>query len=100
MLRDTSEIAVAITVRSLPAKPTSAARSRPRCRAITTSASRSIGMRMSSATIAPRLEPLLQCEQALVEIERRRDAAQRQAKLHHGERDVGLNADDDGFGAA
>src|SRR5207249_5346216 len=43
MLRASSEIAVAITVRSLPANPSAAARARPRCRAVTMSAEELIG---------------------------------------------------------
>src|SRR2546422_6416147 len=51
MLRAISEIAAAITVWSPLEKPASAARSRPRCRAVTTSVSAVIGIRRSSATV-------------------------------------------------
>jgi len=37
---------------------------------------------------------------ALLEVERRRDALERQAELHHRERDLGLDADDHCFGPA
>jgi hypothetical protein len=49
MLRATSEIAVAISVRSVPAKPTLAASSRTACRAVTMSASTRIGIRTWSS---------------------------------------------------
>src|SRR6266851_10511846 len=101
MLRAISEIAVAMIVRSVPANPIRDAISRPFMRAVTTSPSRSIGTRVSSgATIAaPALSGREQFH-ALLKVERRGDIVQCQAQLHHGERDVGLDPDDHGLGAA
>ena len=50
MLRATSEIAVASSVRSVLEKPSPAPIARASCRAVTTSASVRIATRMSSAT--------------------------------------------------
>src|SRR3989449_10742964 len=78
MLRAISEIAAAITVWSPLEKPASAARSRPRCRAVTTSVSAVIGIRRSSATVdasRPTLDAelrlLVEEQQAFLEIQRR-----------------------------
>src|ERR1051326_6842240 len=92
MLRDTSEIAVAITVKSLPVNPTCVARSRPRWRAVTMSASLPIGMR-NSALAMSRIQPALQQHEPFVQIERGRDAAKREPQLHHRHGDFWLNAD-------
>src|SRR5215470_434174 len=100
MLRATSEMAVAMSVRSLPAKPAADASSRPFCRAATMSTSPLTMMRASSITdsdLAPRhrqqVEPLL-------EVERGRDVSEREAELDHGHRHLWLDADDDGARAA
>src|SRR5437879_5993101 len=113
MLRASSEIAVATRVRLLFEKPICWARARPRWRAVTMSWSESIGTRVSSFTEAcPRastrcpditgdlLGSPIQEREALFEVERGRHPLQRQAELHHGEGDLGLDADDDGLGAA
>src|SRR5438093_5580821 len=107
MLRAISELAAAITVWSPLEHPASAARSRPRCRAVTTSTSAAIGISRSSPTIDTSRSPLdaelrlsVEERQALLEIERGRDALERQAELHHRERDLRLNPDDHGFRAA
>src|SRR5881628_3137007 len=104
MLRAISDIAAAITVWSPLENPASAARSRPRCRAVTTSTSAAIGISWSSATLDPSRAPLdaelrlpVKERQTLLEIERGRDALQRQAELHHRERNLGLDPDDHGF---
>src|SRR5438093_10951667 len=104
MLRAISDIAAAITVWSPLENPASAARSRPRCRAVTTSTSAAIGISRSSATLDPSRSPLdaelhlpVEERQTLLEIERGRDALERQAELHHRERNLGLNPDDHGF---
>src|SRR2546428_1164222 len=109
MLRAISEIAAAMTVCSPLENPATAANARPCCRASTTSTSAAIGRRSSSPTATRLLwfcfeEALLRAvieeRQPLLEIENGRDAFQRQAELHHGERHVGLDADDDRLGAA
>src|SRR5689334_1680936 len=100
MLRDTSEIAVAITVKSLPLNPTFAARSRPRCRAVTMSASLWMGTRNSVVADMSRLQPALQQQEPFVQIECCRDAVEREAELHHRHRDVGLDADDNRLGTS
>src|SRR2546422_217793 len=107
MLRAISEIAAAMTVWSPLENPASAARSRPRCRAVTTSTSAAIAIRRSSATVDASRSPLdaelrlpVEERQTLFEIERGRDAFERQAELHHRESDFRLNPDDHGFRAA
>src|SRR5947199_6355197 len=105
MLRAISEMAAAMTVWSPLENPASAASSRPFCRALTTSTSDVIGTSSSSATGYPSLpafEPLpalpIQKGEPLFEVERGRDALQRQGELHHREGDLGLDADDHRFG--
>src|SRR5712691_8399981 len=107
MLRAISEIAAAITVWSPLEKPASSARSRPRCRAVTTSVSAVIGIRRSSATVdasRPTLDAELRLvveeEQSFLEVQRGGHALEREAELDHGERDLGMNPDDHGFRAA
>src|SRR5439155_16133597 len=107
MLRAISEIAAAITVWSPLEKPASAARSRPRCRAVTTSVSAVIGIRRSSATVdasRPALDAelrlLVEEQQAFLEIQRGGHALEREAELDHGEGDLGLNPDDHRLRAA
>src|SRR2546427_7281259 len=101
MLRAISEMAAAIPVWSPLENPASAARSRPRCRAVTTSTSAAIGISTSSATVDAsraalntKLRLLVEEQQAFLEIERGRHALERQAELNHGERDLRLNPDD------
>src|SRR2546425_8039028 len=107
MLRAIPEVAAAITVWSPLETPAPPARPRPRCRAVTTSTSAAIGISSSSATVNASRSPLdaelrlpIQERQTLLEIERGRDALERQAELHHRERDLGLNPDDHRFRAA
>src|SRR2546426_5000218 len=107
MLRAIPEIAAAIPVWSPLETPASAARSRPRCRAVTTSVSAAIGISSSSATIdasRPALDAelrlMVQEQQAFLEIQRGGHALEREAELDHGERHLGLNPDDHGFRAA
>src|SRR5687768_17165609 len=100
ILRAISDMAVATTVRSLPEIPATTAISRPLCRARTTSASRSI-CRQTSSIIEPGLRAAGgEHVQAALEIERGGYLSQPQAKLHHGEGHVRLDADDDGARAA
>src|SRR5882724_6450385 len=100
MLRATSEIAVATSVRLVPARPACAAMSRPRCRAVTMSESWAIGTRVSAGMVAASPHPAGEQLETLLEVERGGDAVERQAELDHRERDVGLDADDDRRGAA
>src|SRR2546425_9156479 len=114
MLRASSEIAAAITVWSPLEKPAFAATLRPCWRAVTTSTSDAIGTSSSSGTVpVPRAAvegPLAALDalpshvieegQPFLQIERGRDALERQAELHHRKGDLGLDPDDDGLGAA
>src|SRR2546421_8059311 len=95
MLRAISEMAAAITVWSPLENPASAARSRPRWRAVTTSTSAVIGMGNSSppgdtSPAAGDTELGLDVEgrQAPLHIERGRHALERQPPLHHRARDL------------
>src|SRR5918994_3835683 len=101
MLRATSEIAVASSVWSVLVRSTFAASSRARWRAVTTSLSDSIAIRSSGSggTVARTLLRLEQRE-ALFEVQRRLDVLEVHPQLHHRERDLGLDADDHGLGAA
>src|ERR671915_514697 len=94
-----SEIAVAISVASVRENPSSAASARPRARAVTRSPSEPIATRTPSSAI---LFPLSDPEQSerFVEVERGLERLQVEVELHHGDRDVGLDADDDRGGAA
>src|SRR5574341_8697 len=111
MLRAISEIAAAMTVCSPLENPATAANARPCCRASTTSTSAAIDRRSSSPTGGAARLPWLGFEraffgaaiqegEALLEVQHGRDALERQAELHHRERDVGLDADDHRLGAA
>src|SRR5437867_3889307 len=107
MLRASSEIAAAMTVWSPLVKPASAATLRPRWRAVTTSTSDAIGTISSSGTVDAPLAPLralatdsIEEGQAFLEIERGRDALEREAELDHRKGDLGLDPDDDGLRAA
>src|SRR3712207_4390374 len=96
MLRAISEIAGARSVRSVPEKPSCAASSRAFERATTTSSSRSIGTRISSATVVALLQQRVEVGEALLEIQGAVDILEAQAELHHGERDLRRDADDHG----
>src|SRR5919108_5147524 len=101
MLRATSEIAVASSVWSVLDSSSCEAMARACWRAVTTSASDSIGITdsWSSATVPGLLpRPRQQCE-ALLEVESGQHILEGHAELHHGEGDLGLDADDHGRGA-
>src|SRR4051794_33209057 len=101
MLRASSEIAAASSVWSVLVRSTCAARARARWRATTTSASDSVAVRCSASTgTVAGLLPGLQQRQALLEVERGRDVLEAHPELDHRERDLGLDPDDDGLGAA
>src|SRR6476469_10025758 len=100
MLRATSEIAVARSVWSGELSSSSPASSRARWRAVTTSASDSMEIRLSASTVERLLELVLQQRQPLLEIEGGLDVLELHPELHHRERDLGLDADDHGLRAA
>src|SRR3954447_12151422 len=102
MLRATSEIAVASSVWSVLVSSSPAASSRARWRAVTTSESDSIAIRVSapSAVTVAQSPPVLQKREALFEVERGLDVVEVHAQLHHRERDLRLDADDHRLGAA
>src|SRR5207244_1153815 len=107
MLRAISEIAAAMTVWSPLENPASAARSRPRCRAVTTSVSAAIGISSSSATVDPSRAALdaelclaVEEQQSFLEVQSRGDALEGEPELHHRKRDLGLNPDDHRLRAA
>src|SRR2546423_10176733 len=90
MLRAIPEMAAAITVWSPLENPASAARSRPRWRAVTTSTSAVIGMSNSSATgdnspaaVDTELGLDVEERQALFPLERRRHPPYRPPPLPH-----------------
>src|SRR5512144_875730 len=91
MLRAGSEIAVATSVCSVRDSPRAAASSRPFWRAVTMSASPSIGTWVSTPIAAPPRRLAAREREPLLEVERRRDAVEREAELHHRERDLGLD---------
>src|SRR4051812_19350 len=101
MLRAISEIAVAISVRSVLENPSRAASALPWARAVRTSRSEPMSTRSSFSTVAqlPLLEALKQ-RQSFLEVERGGDALQVQPQLDHREGDLGLDADDHRLGAA
>src|SRR6267378_2915607 len=106
MFRASSEIAVATTASSVEGKPHCAANSRPFCRADTMSASVSMDTRTSSAMSAPfmlldfPLGAAMEVLEPFLQVQRRRHTLQREPQLDHRERDLGLDADDDGLRAA
>src|SRR4051794_1924594 len=102
MLRAISEIAVASSVWSVGGMSRPTASARARWRAVTTSASDSIEIRSacSGANVAGLLAALLlQQRETLLEIERGRHVLEAHPQLHHGERHLGLDADDHRLGA-
>src|SRR5919107_1672698 len=101
MLRATSEMAVARSVRSVLDKPSSEPIARASCRAVTTSASVRIATRTSSATdVRLPVELAPEEREALLEVERRVYVLEVHPQLHHRERDLGLDPDDHRLGAA
>src|SRR5204862_8014103 len=91
MLRAISEMAAAITVWSPLENPASAARSRPRCRAVTTSTSGAMGISKSSPTVDASRSAALDSElgldveecQAFLQVEGGRHCLEHQPDLHH-----------------
>src|SRR5258706_471625 len=99
MFRATSEIAVAMTVRSEPTKPICPARLRPSWRAVTISAAERIGTTASLGMLGG-ADPSVEEGQAFLQIEGGGHVLERQAELDHGERDLGLDPYDHRLGAA
>src|SRR4051794_36354047 len=100
MLRATSEIAVASRVWSVELSSSSLASSRARWRAVTTSASDSMAIRLSASTGERLLELGLQQRQPLFEVQGGLDVLELHPELDHGEGHLGLDADDHRLGAA
>src|SRR5260370_31096612 len=106
MYRASWESAVATTASWVDGIPHCAASSRPFCRAETMSASDSIATRTSSAMSAPFMLPDLPLGASIevlkpfLQVQRRRDTLQGEAQLDHRERDLRLDAHDDGLRAA
>src|SRR3954447_3135668 len=100
MLRATSEIAVAISVGSGRGKPSRSAMARPSARAVTRSASVVMATRTSSSIHYVPLSQAIEERDRLVEVERHAQRLQVETELHHCDRHIGLDADDDRRGAA
>src|SRR5215210_2771335 len=100
MVRATSEIAVASSVWSVELISSSPASSRARWRAVTTSASDSIAIRVSASTVERLLELAPQQRQPLLEVQRRLDILELHTELDHREGDLGLDAHDHRLGPA
>src|SRR5260370_738793 len=100
MLRETSEIAAAISVNSTPSKPSSAASARPFWRAVTTSLAEVIGTWPSLDILRVPFDVPVQIGQTFLEVERCSDPFQRQTQLYHGKRDLWLDAHDNCLRAA
>src|SRR4051812_33840486 len=94
MLRATSEIAVASSVWSVELRSSSFASSRARWRAVTTSASDSIAIRLSASTVDRLLELVPEQRQPLLEIEGGLDVLELHPELDHREGHLGLDPDD------
>src|SRR5215813_9182814 len=114
MFRDSSEIAVAISVASPGENPTWDAKARPCWRATTMSLSALMSTTVSSVKV-PAPFPIavhgslrssslsrlsVQVREGFLQVERRRDAFERQTQLDHREGDLRLDADDHGLGSA
>src|SRR3954462_8260842 len=100
MLRATSEIAVASSVRSVELKPRSPPIERALCRAVTTSASVVIATRNGSLTVVGLLGDGLEEREPLLEVERGVHVLELHPELHHREGDLGLDPHDHRLGAA
>src|SRR5262245_20650272 len=106
MLRESSEMAVAISVSSVPEKPMDTAISRPRLRAVTMSCSAWMGTQTSSGMRTPVAGAIAAAQgavaeklQGLFQVQRGGHAVQLQAQLGHGEGHLRLDAHDHRAGA-
>src|SRR5579863_1648536 len=104
MFRASSEMDVAMSVASPVEKPSSIARARPFCRAVTISWSELMATRISPALTVRLsvcvLKFLGQIRQAFLEVQRCRNAFQSQPQLNHSKSHFGLNSYDNRFRAA
>src|SRR3954465_14967945 len=100
MLRATSEMAVASRVWSVELSSSAPASSLARWRAVTTSASDSMAIRLSASIVEPLLELVLQQRQPLLEVARGLHVLELQPGPDHRERRLGLDPDDHGLRAA
>src|SRR5688572_10305024 len=92
ILRATSDMAVAIRVRSDPSKPISIARVRPFWRAVTMSAAELIATRLSFRMFQGPLDQSIQIGEPLFQIQSRANPFQRQPQLYHRKSHIRLNA--------
>src|SRR5437773_9256885 len=100
MLRATSEMAVAIKVKSDPPKPNCIPSWRPFWRAVTMSDAQLMATRVSFCmTHAPASHPA-QVGQPFLEVQSSAHPFQGQSQLHHGKGHVGLDANNHRFGSA
>src|SRR5829696_3232588 len=97
MLRATSEIAVASSVWSVELSSSSPASSRARWRAVTTSASDSMAIRLSASTVERLLQLVLQERQSFLEVQCGLYVLELHPELDHRERHLGLDPDDHGL---
>src|SRR5207247_8841989 len=101
MFRASSEMAVATTARSVERSPHCVANSRPFWRAVTMSASRSMGTRTSSAMSADlmfgALSLAVKVREALFQVQRGGDSLERQPQFAHGDRYLPLDPYADGL---
>src|SRR5258708_3585750 len=97
ILRATSDMEVAIRVKSDPLNPSAVASARPSRRAVTMSAAVLIATRVSLCMFQGPLGQPVKIRQPFFKVEGCPDAFQRQPQLHHGKRDVRLDADDHRF---
>src|SRR5262245_32751613 len=99
MLRATSEIAVAMTVRSLDEKPNLDASERPSWRAVTMSDADPMETSLSAESLGmpgmPGPVGRVEIGEPLLEVERGRHVLEGEAELDHGEGHLGLDAHDD-----
>src|SRR5688572_10289023 len=94
MLRATSEMAVAINVASVRENPSRSASARACARAGTMSASLPMSTVTSSLMLASSPVPVVQQSDRSVQIASGAKGGEVKIELHHGDGDIGLNADD------
>src|SRR5215207_7021740 len=100
MLRATSEMAVAINVASVREKPSRSASARACARAGTMSVSLAMSTVTSSFMLAGSPVPVIQQSDRPFQVEGGAKGGEVKVELHHGDGDIGLDADDDGGGAS
>src|SRR5262245_28234244 len=100
MLRESSEMAVAMQIWSVAEKPSFAAIARPLCRAATMSWSDTIGIKTPSSMRLVRPRKPVQEVKRFLQVQGGPDIGQAQAELDHREGHLGLDADDHRLRAA